>query len=165
MTTLLTSGTTVACQAQYRHVKVLFSNGRHRLESTTQLRSEKDVGLIRRRILALMIYGVYRVTINETEEIKLSKPSNKVTDIVRSDSTFLFGMKTLLELVTVFKKEYIYKFLLAHIVVFEKEMMDNDFMTEMSAQSSYRYIWVAEMMVRYENVHSPVKGLNADDAE
>lgn len=102
--------------------------------------------------------------IMEAERIKLGQLSNKATGAVRHDSTFVNFMKTILIFTMSLEKEGSKKPVVNHILGILRDMWGSEFLTGMGAQSFYRYIRIAKMMLMDENVLALVKILNAEDA-
>lgn len=93
-----------------------------------------DVGCIQQPIVTCPIVREEKMGLSEVEAIKLSKPANNVTGVVRRDSTFVDLMESILNLFIESDNEYEDKFLATSIVIIVKDKMGSDTSTGMKDQ-------------------------------
>lgn len=91
-------------QVMDNHTKVLLLDKNHRLKAILHREVEGKIGWIQQHILVRLIFREEKVRNSEYERIKLIMLANKVTLIVRLDSTFLHLMKIFLNFAMAFGK-------------------------------------------------------------
>lgn len=123
--TTLTRGMTAGRHDLGNYIEILLLDRRHCLEAMEELHVEDVVGWIQQHVLAPFIVSKVRVAISKAEELKLSKLSSKVTELVRHDSRFVDLMKKILYIAIAFQTEYCDKFVATIIVEIVKSTMSS----------------------------------------
>lgn len=95
--------------------------------------------------------------------MKRGKLENKVTRIVRRDSTFADLVKNVSSFPTVFDRAYNEKFAALHSVDIVRDIIGSHLPKGMTAQSYYRYTRAAKMLSRPESILALVESLNEVD--
>lgn len=101
---------------------------------------------------------------NEAEGIQLSRLANKVTETVHRRSTFANLKMTISNFAVQLEKDCNEKYVASCIVEFVKDMIDSEFLIEMTTQIYYRYTHVAWRRLRHKSVADLVESMNSDRA-
>lgn len=99
-----------------------------------------------------------------TKGITLRRILNKVTGILRCDSTFVNLMKTVMNFAVTFEKCYGEKFVATSTLDTVKDMIGSHFLKIMRSLSYYRYDRVAKKILKHESILALVESQHDDTA-
>lgn len=100
----------------------------------------------------------------KTEAFKLIKLTNKVTSIVRCDSSFIAVIKSVVNFREAFKKKHGISFLAAWIADIVNDMLWSDFLTGNCRQTYRRYIQATKLLLQRLIILNIIKDIDGEEA-